>query len=77
MQQGNGNLEEESEESEVSQDSFPGGTEHLELWSRIHDEAEKRHKTHLNALIDRSILSKRRFRKRGSYYSRKDKREKG
>ena len=70
-------MEEESEESEVSQDSFPGGTEHLELWSRIHDEAEKRHKTHLNALIDRSILSKRRFRKRGSYYSRKDKREKG
>ena len=77
IKQGNGNLEEESEESEVSQDSFPGGTEHLELWSRIHDEAEKRHKTHLNALIDRSILSKRRFRKRSSYYSRKDKREKG
>ena len=42
IQQGNGNLEAESEESEVSQDSFPGETEHLELWSRIHDEAEKR-----------------------------------
>ena len=77
IQQGNGNLEAESEESKVSQDSFPGETEHLELWSRIHDEAEKRHKTHLNALIDRSILSKRRFRKRGSYYSRKEEREKG
>ena len=70
-------MEAESEESEVSQDSFRGEeTEHLELWSRIHDEAEKRHETQLNALIDRSILSKRRFRKRGSYYSRKEKREK-
>ena len=75
IQQGNGNLEAESEESEVSQDSFPGETERLELWSRIHDEAEKRHKTHLNALIDRSILSKRRFRKHGSYYSRKEKKK--
>ena len=56
IQQGNGNLEAESEESEVSQDSFRGETEHLELCSRIHDEAEKRHETQLNALIDRSIL---------------------
>ena len=52
-------------------------TELLELWSRIHYEAEKRHETQLNALIDRSILSKRRFRKRGSYYSRKEKRDRG
>ena len=74
IQQGNGNLEAESEESEISQDSFRGETEHLELWSRIHDEAEKRHETQLKALIDRSILSKRRFRKRTSYYSRKEKR---
>ena len=61
IQQGNGNLEAESEESEVSQDSFRGETEHLELWSCIHDEAEKCHETHVNALIDQSILSKRRF----------------
>ena len=75
MQQGNGNLEVESEEGEVSQYSYRRETEPLELWSRIHYEAQKRHETHLNALIDRSILNKRRFRKCGSYYSRKEKRE--
>ena len=74
IQQGNGNLEAESEESEVSQDSFRGETEHLELWSRIQDEAEKCHETQLNALIDRSILSKRRFMARIIAERRKEKR---
>ena len=45
---------EESEESEVSSqgtESSQEETESLEPWSRIFDEAEKRHETQLNALI--------------------------
>ena len=63
LQQGAGNLEVESEEtdfseeSEVSQasqgtESSQEETESLEPWSRIFDEAEKRHETQLNALIN-------------------------
>ena len=77
LQQGHGNLEAESEESyfsqenEVSQasqgmESSQVETEHLEPWSRIFDEAEKRHETQLNALINQ-LRRERRFRKRGSY----------
>ena len=61
LQQGAENYE-DSEESEVSSqgtESFKEETEHLEPWSRIFDEAEKRHETQLNS-----------FRKRGSYLSR-------
>ena len=62
LQQGSGNYEnsEESDfshENEVSQASWgtqssQEETESLELWSRIFDEAEKRHETQLNALIN-------------------------
>ena len=58
LQEGAENYE-NSEESEVSSqgtESFKEETEHLEPWSRIFDEAEKRHETQLNS-----------FRKRGSY----------
>ena len=46
-----------SQESEVSQtgqwtESSQEETEHFEPWSRIFDEAEKRHETQLNALIN-------------------------
>ena len=46
-----------SQESEVSQagqgtESSQEETEHLEPWSRIFDEAEKRQETQLNALIN-------------------------
>ena len=56
IQKGAGNYEdsEESEESEVSSqgtESSQEETESLEPWSRIFDEAEKRHETQLNALI--------------------------
>ena len=46
---------EDSEESEVSSqgtESSQEETEHLEPWSCIFDEAEKRHETQLNALIN-------------------------
>ena len=46
---------EDSEESEVSSqgtDSSQEETENLEPWSRIFDEAEKRHETRLSALIN-------------------------
>ena len=46
---------EESEESEVSSqgtESSQEETEHLEPWSCIFDEAEKRRETQLNALIN-------------------------
>ena len=54
LQQGAGNYE-DSEESEVSSqgtESSQEETEHLEPWSCIFDEAEKRHETQLNALIN-------------------------
>ena len=53
LQQGAGNYE-DSEESDFSQESEVSsqGTENLEPWSRISDEAEKRHETQLNALIN-------------------------
>ena len=44
-----------SQESEVSSqgtESFQEETENVEPWSRIFDEAEKRHETELNALIN-------------------------
>ena len=77
LQQGHENLEAESEESYFSQESEVSQasqgmessqveTEHLEPWSRIFDEAEKRHETQLNALINQ-LRRERRFRKRGSY----------
>ena len=46
---------EDSEQSEVSSqgtESSKEETEHLEPWSRIFDEAEKRHETQLNSLIN-------------------------
>ena len=63
LQKGNKNLDdsEESdfsqESSEVSQtiqetDSSQEVTEHLDPWSRIQDEVEKRHEVQLNALIN-------------------------
>ena len=57
------------QESEVSQagqgaESSQEETKHLEPWSRIFDEAEKRHETQLNALINQ-IRRKRRFKERG------------
>ena len=63
LQQGVENLEVESEESdffqesEVSQanqgmESSQTETENVEPWSRIFDEAEKRHETQLNALLN-------------------------
>ena len=54
IQKGAGNYE-DSEESEVSSqgtESSQEETEHLEPWSCIFDEAEKRHETQLNALIN-------------------------
>ena len=54
LQQVAGNYE-DSEESEVSSqetESSQEETEHLESWSCIFDEAEKRHETQLNALIN-------------------------
>ena len=54
IQKGAGNYE-DSEESEVSSqgtESSQEETESLEPWSRIFDEAEKRHETQLNALIN-------------------------
>ena len=56
IQKGAGKYEdsEESEESEVSSqgtESSQEETESLEPWSRIFDEADKRHETQLNALI--------------------------
>ena len=53
VQQGAGKYG-DSEESEVSSqgtDSSQEETENLEPWSRIFDEAKKRHETQLNALI--------------------------
>ena len=63
LQQGHENLEAESEESDFSQESEVSQasqgmessqveTEHLKPWSRIFYEAEKRHETELNALIN-------------------------
>ena len=62
FQQGPGNYEDSeesdfSQENEVSQaswgtESSQEETESLEPWSRIFDEAEKRHETQLNALIN-------------------------
>ena len=53
-QAGNYEDSEESEASQASQgtESSQEETEQLEPWSRIFDEAEKRHETQLNALID-------------------------
>ena len=61
LQQGAGNYE-DSEESDFSQESEVSSqgtessqeeeTENLEPWSRIFDEAEKRHKIQLDALIN-------------------------
>ena len=60
LQQGTGNYE-DSEESDFSQESKVSNqgtessqeeTENLAPWLRILDEAEKRHKTQLNALIN-------------------------
>ena len=62
LQQGAGNYE-DSEESDFSQESEVSSqgtessreeeeTENLEPWSRIRDEAENRHETQLNALIN-------------------------
>ena len=54
LQQGAENYE-DSEESEVSsqgKESSKEETEHLKPWSRIFDEAEKRHETKLNSLIN-------------------------
>ena len=53
IQKGAGKYE-DSEESEVSSqgtESSQEETERLEPWSRVFDEAEKRHETQLNALI--------------------------
>ena len=62
LQQSSGNYEDSEEsdfshENEVSQASWgtqssQEETERLEPWSRIFDEAEKRHETQLNALIN-------------------------
>ena len=62
LQQGAGKYEDSAEnyfsqESEVSQasqwaESSQDETENLEPWSRIFHEAEKRHETQLNALIN-------------------------
>ena len=63
LQQGAGNLEVENKESDFSQESEVSqasqGTEssqektgNIEPWSRIFDEAEKRHEIQLNALIN-------------------------
>ena len=62
LQQSSGNYEDSEEsdfshENEVSQASWgtqssQEETESLEPWSRIFDEAEKRHETQLNALIN-------------------------
>ena len=61
LQQGHGNLEAESEESEslASQgtESSQEETGHLEPWSSIFDEAEKRHETQLKALINQYEVS--------------------
>ena len=46
---------EKNEESEVSSQGTKSSqeeTEHLESWSCIFEEAEKRHETHFNALIN-------------------------
>ena len=45
---------EENEASQASQrtESSQGETEHLEPWSRVFDQAEKRHETQPNALIN-------------------------
>ena len=63
LQKGNGNFD-DSEESDLSQessevsqtsqetDSSQEVTEHLDPWSRIQDEVEKRHEAQLNALIN-------------------------
>ena len=54
LQQAAGNYE-DSEESEVSSQGTKSSqkeTEHLESWSCIFEEAEKRHETHFNALIN-------------------------
>ena len=54
IQKGAGNYE-DSEESEVSSqgtESSQEETENLAPWLRILDEAEKRHETQLNALIN-------------------------
>ena len=54
LQQGAENYE-DSEQSEVSSkgtESSKEETEHLEPWSRIFDEAEKRHEIQLNSLIN-------------------------
>ena len=63
LQKGNENFH-DSEESDLSQessevsqtsqetDSFQEVTEHLDPWSRIQDEVEKRHEAQLNALIN-------------------------
>ena len=54
LQQGAGNYE-DSEESEVSSqgtESSQEETEHSEPWSCIFDEAEKRHETQHNGLIN-------------------------
>ena len=62
LQQGNRNFDDSeesdlSQESEVSQtsqetDSSQEVTEHLNSWSRIQNEVEKRHEAQLNALIN-------------------------
>ncbi|CAH3034976.1 unnamed protein product [Porites evermanni] len=66
LQQGAGNYE-DSEESDFSQESEVSSqgtessqeeTENLAPWLRILDEAEKRHKTQLNALINEKELKK-------------------
>ena len=61
LQQGHGNLEAESEESEslASQgtESSQEETGHLEPWSSIFHEAEKRHETQLKALINQYEVS--------------------
>ena len=54
LQQGAENYE-DSEQSEVSSqgaESSKEETEHLEPWSHIFDEAEKRHEIQLNSLIN-------------------------
>ena len=50
IQKGAGKYE-EREVSSQGTESFQEETESLEPWSRIFDEAEKRHETQLNALI--------------------------
>ena len=63
LQQSHGNMEAKSEESDFSQESEVSQasqgtessqeeTEHLEPWSRIFNEAEKRHETQFNTLIN-------------------------